>query len=81
MLGETYEVHWQHSAAGACGTPNQYQTPFYDGVFCNDAAVAQVLAGNIASYNAIGVQGLVFTIVNDESYYYPDLIRGMIIEG
>ena len=20
----------------ACGTPNQYQTPFYDGVFCND---------------------------------------------
>ena len=25
-VGETYEVHWPHSAAGACGTPNQYQT-------------------------------------------------------
>jgi hypothetical protein len=34
-VGETYEVHWPHSAAGACGTVNQYQTPFYDGVFCN----------------------------------------------
>ena len=34
-VGETYEVHWPHSAAGACGTTNQYQTPFYDGVFCN----------------------------------------------
>merc|ERR1711990_1134325 len=33
MVGETYEVHWPHSSAGACGTPNQYQTPFYDGVF------------------------------------------------
>merc|ERR1711871_874295 len=37
-VGETYEVHWPHSAAGMCGTPNQYQSPFYDGVFCNDAA-------------------------------------------
>ena len=34
-VGETYEVHWPHSALGACGTVNQYQTPFYDGVFCN----------------------------------------------
>lgn len=34
-VGETYEVHWPHSAAGACGTVDQYQTPFYDGVFCN----------------------------------------------
>ena len=24
-----------HSAAGDCGTVNQYLTPFYDGVFCN----------------------------------------------
>ena len=30
-VGQTYEVHWPHSAAGACGTVNQYQTPFYDG--------------------------------------------------
>jgi hypothetical protein len=29
-VGQTYEVHWPHSAAGACGTLNQYQTPFYD---------------------------------------------------
>merc|ERR1712159_368528 len=33
-VGDTYEVHWPHSKAGACGTPSQFQTPFYDGVFC-----------------------------------------------
>merc|ERR1711957_679074 len=33
-VGQTYEVHWPHSKMGACGTPNQYQSPFYDGVFC-----------------------------------------------
>merc|ERR1712183_372141 len=25
-------------------------------------------------------QGQVFTIINDESYYYPDLARGMIVD-
>ena len=39
-VGETYEVHWPHSAAGACNTPNQYQTPFYDGVFCRDDIIS-----------------------------------------
>jgi len=79
-VGETYEVHWPHSAAGACGTVNQYQTPFYDGVFCNlDLATFQTLTPqNVAS--AVGVQGQVFTIVNDESYFYPDLIRGWIVD-
>lgn len=80
-VGQTYEVHWPHSAAGKCGTPNQYQTPFYDGVFCNDEAVAAVLEGKINTWDAIGVQAQIFTIVNDESYYYPDLIRGMIVDG
>merc|ERR1712151_257410 len=80
-VGETYEVHWPHSAAGMCGTPWQYQSPFYDGVFCVDAAVALVLAGTIKTNDAVGVHGQVFTIVNDENYYYPDMIRGMIIEG
>eukprot|EP00966_Prymnesium_polylepis_P103576 2398098-Prymnesium_polylepis.1 len=28
VVGETYEVHWPHSAAGACGTRWQYQEPF-----------------------------------------------------
>merc|ERR1712242_619022 len=28
-----------------------------------------------------GVQGQVFTIVNDEDYYYPELIRGMIVDS
>ena len=28
VVGETYEVRWPHSAGGACGTVNQYQTPF-----------------------------------------------------
>jgi hypothetical protein len=26
------------------------------------------------------VHGQVFTIVNDESYFYPDMIRGMIVD-
>lgn len=73
-VGQTYEVHWPHSAAGACSTPNQYQTPFYDGVFCVDGVLNDTA-------HQIGVQSQVFTIVNDESYYWPDLMRGMIVEG
>lgn len=73
-VGETYEVHWPHSKAGACGTPNQYQSPFYDGVFCRDGVLSDTAS-------QIGVQAQVFTIVNDENYYYPDLIRGMIVDG
>ena len=81
QVGETYEVHWPHSAAGACGTPNQYQTPFYDGVFCNlDMETLQTLTPQDIA-NAVGVQAQVFTIVNDEQYFYPDLMRGMIVEG
>ena len=33
------------------------------------------------TYQKIGVQAQVFTVVNDEAYYYPDLIRGMIVDG
>jgi len=81
-VGETYEIHWPHSALGACNTPHQYQTPFYDGVFCNYApggahkglTPQQVI-------NHIGVQAQVFTIVNDETYYYPNLMKGMIVQG
>merc|ERR1712167_442705 len=29
--------------------------------------------------NQVGVQGQVFTIINDEDYYNPDLIRGMLV--
>lgn len=65
-----------HSAAGDCGSPWQYQTPFYDGVFCNDGIIT---AEN--TFEKIGVQSQVFTIVNDESYFYPDLFRGMIVDG
>ena len=76
-VGETYEVHWPHSAAGACGTVNQYQTPFYDGVFCDQ----DLILNNLGSLpQLVGVQAQIFTIVNDESYYYPDLMRGMIID-
>lgn len=50
-VGQTYEVHWPHSKGGACGTINQYQTPFYDGVFCNGGELAPT------TYEAIGVQG------------------------
>jgi len=77
-VGQTYEIHWPHSAAGACGTPAQYQTPFYDGVFCRDGIIS---LDPLNTYQKIGVQSQVFTIVNDEDYYYPDLMRGMIVEG
>merc|ERR1719284_618442 len=33
------------------------------------------------TFQKIGVQSQVYTIVNDEDYYYPDLIRGMIVDG
>jgi hypothetical protein len=78
-VGETYEVHWPHSALGACHTPNQYQFPFYDGVFCGYDGISALSAETVAG--AVGVQSQIFTIVNDESYYYPDLMRGMITDG
>lgn len=80
-VGETYEVHWPHSAVGACGTVNQYQTPFYDGVFCNLDMDTFLTLGPQDIASAVGVHGQVFTIVNDESYFYPDMIRGMIVDG
>jgi len=73
-VGETYEIHWPHSAVGACGTPNQYQTDFYDGVFCHADKLTDTAS-------QIGVHAQVFTIVNDEDYYYADLIRGMVVDG
>merc|ERR1719487_2629296 len=64
-------------------TPHQYQYPFYDGVFCHfpfdDATAATATLAMLSK--AVGVQAQVFTIVNDESYYYPDLMRGMIKDG
>merc|ERR1711998_239527 len=84
-VGQTYEIHWPHSTVGACGTPYQYQTPFYDGVFCgiaNAAATAFVQSAGAAGVASnVGVQSQVFTVVNDETYYYPDLIKGMIVGG
>jgi len=86
-VGETYEVHWPHSSLGACETPFQYQSPFYDGVFCHLASLpgcsrddGNCLHGVDVNRN-VGVQGQVFTIVNDEDYYYPDLMRGWVIDG
>merc|ERR1712153_172920 len=77
-VGQTYEVHWPHSKLGACGTPNQYQYPFPDGVFCNiqEVDVAKLNTADLASN--IGVQAQVFTVVNDESYYYPNLITWQV---
>merc|ERR1711966_606234 len=80
-VGETYEVHWPHSAAGACGTVNQYQTPFYDGVFCNLPMETFLTLGKQDIASAVGVHGQVFTIVNDENYFYSDMIRGMIVDA
>lgn len=82
-VGDTYEVHWPHSKAGACGTPNQWQTPFYDGVFCRFGQGGGVDEVDLLADlpGRVGVQAQVFTIINDEDYYYPDLMRGMIIDG
>merc|ERR1711906_76149 len=80
-VGETYEVHWPHSAAGACGTVNQYQTPFYDGVFCNLPMETFLTLGKQDIASAVGVHGQVFTIVSDENYFYSDMIRGMIVDA
>merc|ERR1712127_982592 len=69
MVGETYEVHWPHSAAGACGTEWQMQSPFYDGVFCRDGIIT---IAPLNTFTTVGVQGQVFTIVNDEDHMPPD---------
>ena len=72
-IGQTYEVHWPHSEAGMCNTPWQYQTPFYDGVFCTDGVIENTA-------QQIGVQSQTFVVVNDEDYFYPDLFTGMIVD-
>lgn len=77
-VGQTYEIHWPHSAAGACGTVHQYQYPFYDGVFCNPGIIS---LDPLNTFEKIGVHGQVFTIVNDEEYFYPNLIRGMVVDA
>jgi hypothetical protein len=71
-------VHWPHSTAGACNTPFQFQTPFYDGDFRGLGDGSLVKAGTVTTHNNVGVQAQVFTIVNDETYYYPDLIKGAV---
>jgi hypothetical protein len=63
-------------------TPYQYQTPFYDGVFCglgDGSAISTGAVNGAFVAGTVGVQSQVFTIVNDENYYYPDLIRGAIV--
>merc|ERR1712127_943641 len=72
-VGETYEVHWPNSAFGSCGTVDQYQTPFYDGVLCHFGEEGDILS-NLAF--KVGVQAQIYTVVNDEAYFYPDMIRG-----
>ena len=77
-VGETYEVHWPHSAAGACGTQWQMQSPFDDGVFCRDGIIT---IAPLNTYQKIGVQSQTFVVVNDETYYQPNLFRGMLTHG
>ena len=74
-VGETYEVHWPNSIWGACGTVDQYQTPFEDGVLCNLGSSNGTLDG---LDQKVGVQAQIYTVVNDESYFYPDMIRSWI---
>jgi len=77
-VGQTYEIHWPHSAAGDCGTEWQYQYPFYVGVFCKPDVIS---LGDSPPFNVnkkIGVEGQVFVIVNsdDEVYQNDDLFDG-----
>ena len=53
------------------------------GVFCNFASTidATTAPNGATTHDNVGVQSQVFTIVNDEAYYYPDLIKGMIVAG
>ena len=76
-VGQTYEVHWPHSKMGMCNTIWQYQTPFYDGVFCGD------LNPDAGVEAQVGVQSQTFVVVNDDSeeYYYGDLFSGMIVNA
>merc|ERR1719183_1540217 len=72
-----YEVHWPHSAAGSCGTKWQMQSPFYDGVFCRDGIIT---IAPLNTYEKIGVQAQVFTVINDESFYYDSMFEGMLMD-
>eukprot|EP00316_Scyphosphaera_apsteinii_P020374 CAMPEP_0119305302 /NCGR_PEP_ID=MMETSP1333-20130426/6329_1 /TAXON_ID=418940 /ORGANISM="Scyphosphaera apsteinii, Strain RCC1455" /LENGTH=366 /DNA_ID=CAMNT_0007308365 /DNA_START=30 /DNA_END=1130 /DNA_ORIENTATION=- len=77
-VGMTYEVHWPHSAAGACGTKWQYQFPFYDGVFCKDGVIS---LGDEPAFNVpqkVGVEGQIFTIVNSDA---PEYQNDKLFEG
>ncbi len=78
-VGETYEVHWPASVFGSCGTVNQYQTPFEDGVLCRYKDKASDNLNDLAQ--KIGVQAQIFTVINDEAYFYPDMMRGWIKDG
>jgi hypothetical protein len=71
-VGQTYEVHWPHSAAGACDTVFQYQYPFYDGVFCRDGIISFGAKPAFNAHRTVGVQGQVFTIVNSEDPMYQN---------
>lgn len=78
QVGETYEVHWPHSALGDCGTKFQYQYPLTDGVLCN----LDNFNDEVPLSHQVGVQAQVFTIVNDDSgnYHYDNLIDGMVVD-
>ena len=71
-VGQTYEIHWPHSAAGSCGTQWQMQTPFYDGVFCTPGVISLGANPPFNVNQKVGVQGQVFTVVNDDSGAYDN---------
>ena len=56
------------------------QSPFYDGVFCRDGIIT---IAPLNTFEKIGVQGQVFTIVNDEdpALVNVDLIKGMVVNA
>lgn len=63
-VGLTYEVHWPYSSHGHCGRLSDG----LGGVFCHGEAPT-----------AIGVQGQIYVIVNDDAYDVEDLAHGINI--
>ena len=70
-------MHWPHSKGVL--TVDKFKTPFTDGVVC--CALSHDNGLDLTKLpNEVGVQAQVFTIINDDSYYWPDLMRGMIVD-
>lgn len=70
------------STLAACGQyNNQYQTPFVDGLLCKGPTTTTPIPLPDGFFAAnLAVQAQVFTVVNNDDHYYPNLINGMLVD-